>query len=254
MKKILIMGLPGSGKTTLANALAPLLGAVVFNADDIRTHINKDLGFSCADRIEQARRMGHLCDLVVASGQYAIADFVCPTIATREAFGDAVVIWMDTIKEGRFEDTNKLFERPRLCDVRIGRHRPPMVLVERMRKFLQPVFNPMRPTALLMGRYQPFHSGHIALFEEALNRVGQVCIAVRSMPKGDADPYSYEEVKHRIETSLAKHRGRFIVTQVPNITNVIYGRDVGYYVERIDLPAATEAISATDIRNIIAKS
>jgi adenylylsulfate kinase len=113
--KILIMGLPGSGKTTLARALALKLKAVHWNADAVRANLNTHLGFSEADRIEQARRMGWLCDQVTAAGQVAIGEFVCPTPATRAAFGKAdCVIWLDTIKEGRFEDTNKMFVPPEL--------------------------------------------------------------------------------------------------------------------------------------------
>jgi adenylylsulfate kinase-like enzyme len=100
-RKILIMGLPGAGKTTLADALAPLLNAAVFNADEVRANINKDLGFSHADRIEHARRMGWICDRVVETGGTAIADFICPTPETRAAFGSAFTIWVDRIKEGR---------------------------------------------------------------------------------------------------------------------------------------------------------
>jgi hypothetical protein len=113
------MGLPGSGKTTLARALAPKLGAVLFNADEVRSNINKDLGFSIEDRNEQARRMSWLCDRVCDAGGVAIADFVCPTHDTREAFGEAFVIWVDRIREGRFEDTNKLFVPPERYDIRV---------------------------------------------------------------------------------------------------------------------------------------
>jgi nucleoside-triphosphatase THEP1 len=120
IKKILILGLPGSGKTTLARDLAPLLRAVHWNADAVRANINTHLGFSSEDRIEQARRMGWLCDQVVNAGHFAIADFVCPTKDTREAFGEAFTVWVDTIKKGRFEDTNKIFEEPIRYDFKVN--------------------------------------------------------------------------------------------------------------------------------------
>jgi adenylylsulfate kinase-like enzyme len=124
--KILIMGLPGAGKTTLALALAPLLQAVVFNADEVRTHINRDLGFSPSDRIEHARRMGWLCDRVVTAGHPAIADFVCPTPDTRHAFGTAYTVWVDRISQSRFEDTNQLFVPPGSWDLRVTTEGEPL--------------------------------------------------------------------------------------------------------------------------------
>ena len=117
--KILICGLPGNGKTTLATALARELSCVHFNADEIRKEINKDLGFSVADRIEQARRMSVLCDIASRYGAHVIADFVCPTPETREAFGAHFIVWVDRIKKSRFEDTNKLFVPPENHNVRV---------------------------------------------------------------------------------------------------------------------------------------
>ena len=118
-RKILVCGLPGAGKTTLSRLLAPKLGGVLFNADEVRANINKDLGFSHEDRIEHARRMGWICERIAQAGHVAIADFVCPTPDTRTAFGEAYIIWLDRIKQGRFDDTNKLFVPPSRFDFRI---------------------------------------------------------------------------------------------------------------------------------------
>ncbi len=131
-RKILIMGLPGAGKTTLARELAPLLGAVLFNADEVRKNVNRDLGFSAADRIEQARRMGWLCDRVAEAGHTAIADFICPTPETREAFGAAFIIWLDRINAGRYADTNQLFVHPGLFDIRVTTEGSPAYWAERI--------------------------------------------------------------------------------------------------------------------------
>lgn len=117
--KILVMGLPGSGKTTLAKVLSKKLNAIHLNADTMRNRVWTDLDFSVSCRLIQAQRMGALSDVLNEQGFHTIADFVCPTDATREQFGQAFVIWIDRIKESCFNDTNKLFEKPKKIDVRI---------------------------------------------------------------------------------------------------------------------------------------
>ena len=252
-RKILIMGLPGAGKTTLASALAPLLNAVVFNADAVRANLSRDLGFSHDDRVEHARRMGWMSDRVVEAGGTVIADFICPTAETRAAFGEAFTIWLDRIDSGRFEDTNRLFVPPERFDLRVSADGAPQFWAEQALARLRPAFDPQQPTALFIGRYQPFHGGHQRLIEEGLKRVGQVCIAVRDTHGIDAkNPLPFFAVKQRIEAALSLHIGRFVVVPLPNITNVFYGRDVGYTVERIVLDEATEAISATQMRKLTA--
>jgi len=111
MKIILIMGLPGSGKTTLANELAPLLNAKRLNADEVRKEAN-DWDFSEEGRIRQSKRMADFAAKLKKNGNYVVADFICPTPEARELFPSDYVIWVDTIKEGRFDDTNKMFVKP----------------------------------------------------------------------------------------------------------------------------------------------
>ena len=253
VRKVLIMGLPGAGKTTLANGLAPLLNAVVFNADAVRANLSPDLSFSHDDRVEHARRMGWMCDRVVEAGGTVIADFICPTGPTRAAFGEAFTIWVDRIDAGRFEDTNRMFVAPERFDLRVSADGTPTYWAEQALVQLRPAFDPQKPTALFIGGYQPFHGGHQRLIEEGLRRVGQVCIAIRDTHGIDAkNPLPYFAVKQRIEAALSAHAGRFVVVPLPNITNVFYGRDVGYTVERIVLDEKTEAISATTVRALSA--
>ena len=116
--KILIMGLPGSGKTYLTERLVPIIGAAWFNADKIREMAN-DWDFSYQGRVRQSNRMKTFADFEKNHGRLVVCDFVCPTINTRKMFNADFTVWMDTIKEGRFEDTNQLFERPKSVDMRI---------------------------------------------------------------------------------------------------------------------------------------
>jgi adenylylsulfate kinase len=142
-----------------------------------------------------------------------------------------------------------MFEKPREYDVKVTAEGSPVYWAQKICERLLPIYNPKSPTALFMGRYQPFHDGHKKLIEEGLRRVGQVCVAVRDTQGNDEkNPLSYHDVRFQIESALWQYRGRVLVIQVPNITHVLYGRDVGYIVERLNLDQATEQISATDIR------
>ena len=116
--KILIFGLPGSGKTTLAKPFAELVGGVHINADEVRTRYD-DWDFSPEGRIRQAQRMRHLADGVVMAGKIAVADFVCPTENARLEFDPDYTVWMDTIDKGRFEDTNAMFQKPANCNYHV---------------------------------------------------------------------------------------------------------------------------------------
>ena len=111
MKIILIMGLPGAGKTTLANELSKLIKCKRLNADEIRKAAN-DWDFSEEGRKRQAKRMSDAAIKIKKEGNNVIADFICPTPAARELFPADYIIWVDTIKEGRFEDTNQMFVKP----------------------------------------------------------------------------------------------------------------------------------------------
>ena len=117
--KILIFGLPGSGKSTLAEPFAKLINGVWINADQVREQYN-DWDFTQGGRMRQAQRMRYLSDGVVRAGGTAIADFVCPTENARREFDADYTVWMDTIKQGRYEDTNKMFQAPTKFDYHVA--------------------------------------------------------------------------------------------------------------------------------------
>ena len=118
MKIILVMGLPGAGKTTLADKLAPELNAKRLNADEVRKEAN-DWDFSEEGRKRQAKRMADFAVKMKNDGNYVVADFICPTPEARSLFPADFIIWVDTIKEGRFDDTNKMFVTPDKYDFHV---------------------------------------------------------------------------------------------------------------------------------------
>jgi adenylylsulfate kinase len=271
-QRILIMGLPGSGKTTLAGALKKYLevngdisyGRAIgqhigdlnakvtwFNADDIRRKYN-DWDFSNDGRIRQSIRMFQFS--IEAGGEYVICDFVAPLVEMRNNFKADWTIWMDTISAGRFEDTNKAFIEPEQYDFRITEQN-----AEKWAEFIgehiianrrRPTFDWQKETVQMLGRWQPWHAGHRALFERAIAKTGQVVIQIRDCQGWQgSNPFAIEQVKAYIRRDLDPiFQGQYEIQVVPNIVNITYGRDVGYKIEQETFDEATHSISATKIR------
>jgi adenylylsulfate kinase len=247
---IQIIGLPGSGKTELAKALKERINAIHLNADEVRATVNSDLGFTPEDRIEQARRMGEMARIIAKQGVApVIVDFVCPTDLTRAAFGKPdILVFMDTIAEGRFEDTNKMFEKPSNPDFTFSDHefnaydKAGLII-----SVFDELYDWSAPTTLMLGRYQPWHEGHHALYKEAGKRTDQVLLGVRNTYNtSEKDPLKFDQVKEYIAKD--DFMDGALVLRLPNITNIVYGRDVGYKIEQVDLGAEIHSISATQKR------
>ena len=255
-RRILIMGLPGAGKTYLAQRLKQQLenhGSTVgwLNADEVRKHFN-DWDFSREGRIRQSLRMRDLAD--ESNTDYVIVDFVAPLPEMRHNFKADWTVWMDTIDAGRYEDTNKMFVEPDVYDFRITEQ-----AAEKWSEFVaghivdnrrRPVFNWQRETVQMLGRWQPWHAGHRALFERAIAKTGQVVIQIRDCQGWQgSNPFAIEQVKGYIRRDLDPlYQGQYEIQVVPNIVNITYGRDVGYQIEQEVFDDATHSISATKIR------
>jgi phosphopantetheine adenylyltransferase len=276
-KKILIMGLPGSGKTTFAERLKAYLeknAAVAhmptwqfaqserppthwspsvrwFNADEIRKSYN-DWDFSNEGRIRQSLRMAEFA--LKSAADFVICDFIAPLPEMRHNFRADWTIWMDTIDAGKYEDTNKAFVAPDMYDFRVTEQAVekwvPFVGQRILEDRRRPVFDWKKETVQLLGRYQPWHAGHRALFERALKKTGQVVIQIRDCQGwNDSNPFAIEQVKQFIRRDLdILYQGQYEIQLVPNIVNITYGRDVGYRIEQEVFDEDTHNISATKIR------
>jgi len=256
MQKILVMGLPGSGKTFFAEKLLNFLKlsnktVEWFNADDVRKKFD-DWDFSEQGRIRQSKRMHDLA--CKSKCDYVICDFVAPIVEMRNNFKADWVIWMDTIEKGRFEDTNKMFQPPEIYDFRIIEQN-----AEKWAEFVgihiidnkrRPTFEWKKETVQMLGRWQPWHKGHRALFERAIAKTGQVCIMIRDCQGwNQTNPFSWSEVKQNIKRDLDPlYQGQYEIVVVPNIVNITYGRDVGYKIEQEVFDESIHSISATKIR------
>ena len=247
MKKILIMGLPGAGKTTLASKLVPLIDAKWLNADEVRKEAD-DWDFSDEGRKRQAKRMADFAEKFKKEGHNVVADFVCPTEKARDLFNPDFIIWVDTIKKGRFEDTNKIFVQPKTFDVRVTSQNAEiwsLIIADQIKPYM---WDNKKPTAQMLGRWQPWHKGHQTLFEQIIRKTGQVNIMVRDVKGVGDNPFDFQTVKQNIEKALINFKNRINITLVPNITNICYGRGVGYKIEEIVLSDEIQKISATEIR------
>ena len=241
------MGLPGAGKTTLASKLVPKINAKWLNADQVRKNAN-DWDFSTDGRKRQAKRMAEFAEKFKKDGFNVVADFVCPTPQARELFNPDFIIWIDTIKKGRFEDTNKIFVEPEKYDVRVTEKNSELWSLKIADKIIPYKWDNKKPTAQMLGRWQPWHEGHQKLFEEIIKKTGQVNIQVRDVKGVGDNPFDFGTVKKNIQKALTEFSERIKITLVPNITNICYGRGVGYKIEEVTLSEEIQQISATKIR------
>ena len=242
------MGLPGSGKTTLASKLVPILNAKWLNNDEVRKAAG-DWDFSKEARTRQAKRMADFAEKFKKEGHYVVADFICPTPKARELFNPDYIVWVNTIEKGKFEDTNKMFVKPEKFDFEVTTQNAELWAYQIADQIIPYKWDNKKPTAQMLGRWQPFHDGHYALFEKIIKKTGQVCIQVRDVQGVDDNPFNFDDVKLKITERLEpKYKNRFKVVLVPNITNICYGRGVGYKIEEIVLPEKIQKISATKIR------
>ena len=257
-KKILIMGLPGAGKTFLAKEIYKDLQAVWLNGDAVRKIYN-DWDFSKEGRIRQAKRINSLSNKIIKKGKNVVVDFVCPNIDSFKNFKTDFVVWVDTIKKGRhirkhLDDINPIFRKPKKYDLRVTTKDSKLWKIILLDILNKNKWNNKKPTAQMLGRFQPWHEGHRKLFECIIKRNLQVNIQVKDAHGiGKKNPFPFTKIKRAVKRDLKIFKSRFKITKVPNITNIIIGRKVGYKFNKILTPQKYRNISATNIRKKLRK-
>ena len=222
-----------------------------FNADEVRKHYN-DWDFSHDGRIRQSKRMRQLAD--DSNSEFCIVDFVAPLVEMRNNFKADWTIWVDTIDYGRFDDTNKIFVEPDNYDFRITEQN-----AEKWSDFIvehivydkrRPRWDNKKETVQMLGRWQPWHEGHRALFERAISKTGQVLIMVRDCQgTNDSNPFNFKQVESYIKRDLDPlYQGQYKIELVANIVNITYGRNVGYAIEQEHFEQSITNVSATQKR------
>jgi hypothetical protein len=172
----------------------------------------------------------------------------------RNNFKADWTVWVDTIDQGRFEDTNKMFVPPDVYDFRIIEQNSEkwseFIAVNILQNTRRPTFDWQKETVQMLGRWQPWHEGHRALFDRAIQKTGQVVIQIRDCQGWQgSNPFEIEKVKNFIKRDLDPiFQGQYEIQVVPNIVNITYGRDVGYKIEQETFTDEIHSISATKIR------
>lgn len=250
--KILIYGLPGTGKSYLAQELMKFLKdkAEWHDGDRVRKECN-DFDFSIKGGERQLQRMRVLASKTEEKGKIAICSFICPFERYRETFEADYEIWMNTEIESEYKNTDDIFEAPVAPDYVVGEKREDYDAREVMWNLFDSEFDTQAPTAQMLGRFQPWHKGHQALFERALEKEGQVALMVRDMKIDKDNPHHVLNVCQYLRLHLAKYAGKVRIFASPNITRISYGRDAGYEIEQERFDKEIEDINSTRIREEI---
>lgn len=271
-----LTGLPSAGKTTIADIVAPRIGAFRLDGDVLRdTPIAEELGFSKEDRTRNVLRAATVCKLMNEAGVDVVASFISPTVNMKVAVRN--LIGLDscrlfhvscTPEECAKRDPKGLWHMAKVGEITgfTGYDAPYEVLevpesqlldtcemsafecsekVVRMFYRMKPA---ARPHSVFIGRWSPFHNGHRAMIETALDKGENVLVLVRNVLVSDSDPWTAWERKAMVELALSDYEGRVTVMVVPDVGSVVYGRKVGYSVNEVEVTEEMAATSGTEVR------